>query len=608
MRRIKLNIARKLIVLLAVFSLGFCIGIPIADAQQAKEQSPGLKFDFRNAPWQGVIEWFAEEAGYNLDPVDQWPEGGFTLQSDEPLSPIAAIDEINHKLRLSDPPKTLLRNRSKLYLVDATRSLPAELVETIPVSDLDNRGKYEPLQVIFNVADLDIDEIEKSIRQRVSDYNQKSFQVYRSSKQIFVRETGENLRFIRDSLDAARQNTMLPLAYSLKHYSAELLLKNIQPLLGLDDENKSKDGTLRISVDQVPGSQRLILFGTPAAIRSFERIAKVMDVPVEEQESVEIDAPYPVAYPVSKEPEMTFNVLDRLLLDYEGTRITLGKETGRIIVYGRKDAHQTVIDTLSELEGKSGETLAVVKLKNGNAVEVLAAVQSLLGQSADDKASGPTMIANSARDFIMVRGKPLEVLDTRRIIEDIDSNLIPLSDGLRTERRVIPMSAGERDRIMGSLEEYWPTMGRKNTLRIERSLPMEQRGKNSNGALKIRSNTVEEPANRGSDSKSTAPQAQSSNPQGSHSTDTTPATTPAPSSGSSTRGSGSHNVPDLKKAIGHVAFFLSPCRGLSASGLLQVAQGSSSARSNQICAGKSGSCAGHGFRNRHRIFRFGRWR
>jgi len=172
-----------LTVILAVFVSLVSGGITGNVAAQDTQQ-PGLNFDFSDAPWQAVVEWFSAESGYMLEPVDQWPEGTFTLQSDGPVSPMKAIDEINHKLRLSEPPKTLLRNGRKLYLVDATRDLPDELVETIPVGQLDSRGKYEPLQVIFDVDAKNMDQIRETILETISPIDEPHLNVLMASNQI----------------------------------------------------------------------------------------------------------------------------------------------------------------------------------------------------------------------------------------------------------------------------------------------------------------------------------------------------------------------------------------------------------------------------------------
>ena len=78
------------------------------------------------------------------------------------------------------------------------------------------------------------------------------------------------------------------------------------------------------------------------------------------------------------------------------------------------------------------------------------------------------MLANTERDFIMLKGTPNQVAEAIQIIEELDSKSAPVSDGPRTVRRVISMNAAERDRILESFEDVWPTMGRDNPFDVRK--------------------------------------------------------------------------------------------------------------------------------------------
>ena len=447
-----------------------CLLQPVASAAPCQNKSDaaqetGLEFNFNKADWPTVIEWYADQAGLILESVDQFPEGTFSLVSDGPMSPVDAIDEINHKLRLSEPPKTLLRNGVRLYLVDAESDLPAELVETIDVRELDKRGKYEPLQVVFDVSGLNLEDIENQIDQRVQDYNKGFLQTYPVSKQIFVRESGENLRFIRDVIERAKKNLMKYSSYRLKHISAEMFLDQISPFFELDESYRNPDGTLIVSIDSAPGSQRLILRSTPDLLEEFKLAAAEVDVEVGAGDTVEAEKKYIQQYPVARDSEETFNIIDRLLFDEgRGARVIQGSETGKITVQGTKKDHELVLEVLN-MQANSGG-FAIVQLKNGDAGDILLAVQNLMGITVENAADGPTMIANTDRDFIMVRGTPQQVTEVKQYIGQLDEYSAPVTDGLRTVRRVIPMSEGDRDRILDSIEDFWPTMGRDNPFSI----------------------------------------------------------------------------------------------------------------------------------------------
>jgi hypothetical protein len=436
-----------------------------------------LEFNFSKVSWPIVIEWYAEQAGLTLESVDQYPEGSFSYVSGRLVSPIEAIDEINHKLRLSDPPKTLLRNRDKLYLVDAGRALPAELVETVAATELDQRGKYETLQVVFDVSGLSMEDIESQLRQRVEDYNEAFFQTYPDTNEIFVRESGQNLRFMRDVISRAKLGgTPTYSSFQLKHISAELFLDQISKIHELDENYRNPDGTLTLLVDSAPGSQRIIIRGTPALIADVKSAVVVFDVKPGEFEAAADDPMTLQQYSVPRDSKETFEVIDRLLFDAGGgARVIQGSETGKITVMGRKADHE-IVRTVLGLQDSNNGGFATIQLENGDAGDILLAAQTMLGITAENASDNVAMLANTDRDFIMVRGTPAQVLEAKEIIEELDRKSAPESDGLRTVRRAIPMSPADRDRILPTLGDLWPTMGRQNPFDVRSPRPSTDDG------------------------------------------------------------------------------------------------------------------------------------
>ena len=78
-----------------------------------------IQFSFENEEWKEVIPWFAKQAGFSLQPIDDWPDGTLYLVDESQYTVIDALDQLNHALRLREPPYTLVRNRNMLVLVEA---------------------------------------------------------------------------------------------------------------------------------------------------------------------------------------------------------------------------------------------------------------------------------------------------------------------------------------------------------------------------------------------------------------------------------------------------------------------------------------------------------
>ena len=179
--------------------------------QNQVTQDGKIKFTYQDVDWQEVIPWFADQAGFTLQQVDEWPEGTFSLQDSEPYTVLEALDQLNHALRIREPAYTLVRNRKMLILakLEDRENFPDELIEMVPVDELDQRGFYEVIRTRFDLGELDTASLFEQLQPLVRDRNQEYYSAYPVSNQLFVRETGEQLRMIRDIIQTAKENSLV---------------------------------------------------------------------------------------------------------------------------------------------------------------------------------------------------------------------------------------------------------------------------------------------------------------------------------------------------------------------------------------------------------------
>ncbi len=435
----------------------------LADGPLA-ERNQLIQFSFNKADWKEVISWFAEQTGYSWQPISDWPEGTFTLSDDHKYTPREALDQINFALRLRKPPYTIIRNRNQLILAQDSGMLPEELIDTITPEQLSERGDYEIVVCHFRLGDINVFDVEQDLRQAISPSYEKYVRVLPAANEFHARDTGANLRKIRDAIKSMNRRIATGFAtYGLKHYDAEQFMLVARQLLGIaGEEYERADGTLVVVID--PSSNRLILKGTPTAIEEFRSIAAVVDVEAEIPEG-NTERPYLKSYPIFTDPKVARMVMETML---DGTDATVGQDemTGAIILRARKVHHQLAEETINTLKGESGTT-KIVQLQNANASAILKAVQSLMNLPTDPKdASGPKLLANTVQNYIVVRGTPAEIFEVARMIEQLDQAQQLDPDRIRTNARVIKMSAGKRDDLIGTVEDYWRSTGRKNSLRI----------------------------------------------------------------------------------------------------------------------------------------------
>ena len=443
--------------------------------------SQKLQFSFEQAEWKDVIPWFADQAGFSLQQVNDWPDGTFYLVDESEYTVIEALDQLNHSLRLLDPPYTLIRNHNLLVLVEADpKNYPPELIETVSVDQLDERGKYETMRCVFKFGDLDIKRFRPQLEKLVAPENKPAFVVFEDANQIHVRETGAKLRVMRDliatarKLQSARDSSFKD--YRLKHTDADSFLFAARGLLGIKkDENARDDGSLVITVE--PLSDRLIIKGTTTGLKEFDQVAALLDVVPPDQ----FDSDGPVdklvfrSYSVTSDPKLAFSVLQTFLDGRADVQMQQGEDTGAISVMGRKADHEIVTGALAMLEGNNGQQFAIIPIQFADPEVVVLTLRSLLGQTGTLEPTGPMLLPSSSERTVMVQGTPTEVTMVKDMVAKLDSAATGVSNGLRTRTRVIPIEDDvKRDKVLNILDSYWPSTGRANQLRFNLVLPEDR--------------------------------------------------------------------------------------------------------------------------------------
>ena len=431
----------------------------------AEVQEGTLMFSFTKAEWKVVIEWFAEQTGLSWRALDEkFPKGSFTLNDSQEYTPLEALDQLNYALRLQDPPYTIIRNRNQLILTEASKELPVELIPKVTAKDLDQRGDFEVLSCQFDLGVLNVQDVEADLKASIS---QKYFRHAKSLPALnsfFARGPGADLKNIRgtiESLTAAK--TLTYKIYTLKHYDPEQFLMAARgPLKIPTDAYERPDGTLSVSVD--PTSGRMFVNGTPVAHKAFREITELLDVAPTEG-GAGLERVYLKSYPITTDTEMTKKVVETQL---DGTTAVIGQNaiTGAIILRGTEAHHKIAADTIATLAGESGST-KIVELQNASAVGILEQVAGLLNlTSTGDNPNAPRMLANTSQNYIMIHGTPQDIFKISGMIDQLDKAQGRDPNRIRTNARTIEMSPEKRDELLNTVQDRWPSTGRKNTLRI----------------------------------------------------------------------------------------------------------------------------------------------
>ena len=431
-----------------------------------------VRFTFDESDWESVIEWFADQAGYSLQPVFSYPEGSFTIKDDTEYTVREALDQLNHALLLLEEPYTLIRNRDMLVLWKTKdTNFPDDLIELVPVDELEERGKFETIYGVFDVGTLDAEELFNQLRPMISSENKDYCAVFPAANQIRIRETGgrlrEILKIIKESQSRMSGGLETIETYRLQHVDSESFLLQLRPLLGMEADQNSReydDGALAISVD--PFGDRIFISGTENYLAKFKKVATLVDAAPEPVDGDgEFEEPSLVTYTVLTDPALAFNVLDTMLEGLE-VKMDQDEESGAISVLAPASIHEKVKEYLAALSQQDSEDFAILTLKKRDPTEVIIILQQMWGMNSEETTTGPVMLAQSELNQIIVKGTPQEVATVKRMVVKLDDNATLPDTGPRTGRRIIEMSESEQDTLLPMLEDLLQMNGRPNKLNI----------------------------------------------------------------------------------------------------------------------------------------------
>ena len=315
----------------------FSWGIPTTFGQviedettKASEAASGrsIRFSFKYAAWKDVLEQFAEEANLSLVMATP-PPGTFNYSKDKKLyTPAEAIDLMNSVLLTKG--YTLLRREQMLMVINVDDGVPPDLLTTIPVEELKNRGKFELVRCMFDVENVSTEEAAEEIDKVKGRLG--SIEILPKSKKLLVIETAGKLRIMRDILrKLADPKAMEPTKlkpFTLEHVDSEQALIVLRQMLRLPEgQNSDDEGLLNLSLD--PSGSKLLVSGTSEHFERIDEILKLIDVPIEFESGVGIaDSPQLEVYSVTDaDPESALGIMQTLFQEDESIRLALDPKT-----------------------------------------------------------------------------------------------------------------------------------------------------------------------------------------------------------------------------------------------------------------------------------------
>lgn len=430
------------------------VELTAAATKSAGEAGP-MRFSFRYQPWADVLDWFAENAGLSLE-MNSPPPGTFNYVDGKEYTPAEALDVLNSILLTKG--YTLVRREKMLIVVNLEDGIPPNLVTTVAMDDLDNRGEYELVSVLFDLKKMKAEEAEAEISKLIGP--QGSVVALTQSQQVFVTETGGRLRTIRDMIQAVENPFGSDVTVvDTQNLMAEEILTVVRQLLGFaEGSNTAEDGSLRIASDTL--GTKIFLTGKKTAVEKAEKLIKQVDVPggfgTSPADQLQLEA-YPLG---SLDPETTLQVMQTLLAGNPDVRVTTDTNTGNIIILGRASQHATVKATLAQLQ-RDSKQVDVIQLQTVDPQMAVLSINKLFGGSGEKpNPNAPIIDADPLTAQLLVRGTAEQVRQIHDLLEKMgeDPDAALAMQAERGNIRSIPLTGTAAERLMNELEMLWPTV------------------------------------------------------------------------------------------------------------------------------------------------------
>lgn len=312
------------------------------------EAEPRLTFQFQYQKWTDVLQWFAEQSNLSLV-MDAPPEGSFNFTDTRQYTPSEAIDLLNSVLLSKG--YTLIRRDRMLILVDLTAGLPEGLIPRVAPDELEQRGRFEFVSVMFPLEGRPAEEVVSEITPLLGPHGD-AFALKQTGR-VLVTDTAGVVRAIGQIIESIpkprqRQPEQRPPSPELTVYP----LDGLEPDAVLEITNTLLPDA-KVVVDRQAG--QLNVFARPNEHSAMADILKRMKAgePVDRRPVLDV---YELT---SSNPEQLVNDLKNIV---PTMRFVIDSATKRLIAWGSPAEHERLKQVIDQLTASSTDPQAEVQV------------------------------------------------------------------------------------------------------------------------------------------------------------------------------------------------------------------------------------------------------
>ncbi len=477
------------------------------DLAPGTETAAALTFNFRYAPWTEVLKMFAEVSGLTLD-LNDVPPGTFNYYDERTYTPTEALDILNGYLL----PRgyVLIRRNQFLVCVNTEGGIAPNLVPTVTVEELEQRGRNELVTLVLPLEGVEADKIAVEVKELLGP--QGKVAALKNTNSLVITDIASHVRRVQALLSGGagggNRETDFK-AIPLKFMSATEAERSVRRLFGLlpttaaatasssrsssssrsDFFSRDRGGfdpreafrgptpTPTASTAQSPFANKLQISAdvrtNSLLVTASSQLVKVVEDVVR---SIDVDILDEHGNRVPQENQSVFlkvytvnggdvtQVAQTLNGMYPGLIVGQDDKFGKIHVNATAPEHAEIEKLIAQLGGESEGSVAVIPLSRMEPVQASNTLRSLF---SGDGSRAPSIEPDVFGRRLMVRGTPEQVQQVKSILaqmgEDGGTGNGPRSGGGPVRR--VPIDGRDPEEFLPLIQQAWGTSGR-NPIRV----------------------------------------------------------------------------------------------------------------------------------------------
>lgn len=463
-----------------------------------------FKFNFRFAPWDQVLQMFADGADLTLD-LNQVPPGTFSHLDDNEYTATQALDIMNGYLLRKG--YCMVQKDNFLIILNVDNGIPPSLIPETTVEDLLKVGKDQAVgdnelaSVTISVEDMDTGRAAQEVEAMLGP--QGSLVALTESKILIITDVGANLRrvhaLLMTAMSKSKPDAQIFKSYFVKNMDveeAELAVmtqfgmrQNVQNVSSSVEERSrmaarsaSRGGqpqpqTQRSSASsseepeiQIASDLRLnslLVTGTAKQHELVNTILEVLDVstapdgsPLKRGKKGTYLEVYKVQTADAREVTKTLSAMNI-------PGVTVVNEDGRhgtIHIMAGERQHEEVAALIRQLDSAgAGGSVAVIQLAQMDPLSAAATLRSLFIADGD---SAPTIEADSYGRRLIIRGTVEQIAQIRTVLTELGED----GTGLRQREgglvRSFSLQGRNPEQFLRILEQQWKAQNQPTKINI----------------------------------------------------------------------------------------------------------------------------------------------